>query len=104
MMATLIDLNEWTQSTTDLACDVCIIGAGAAGLYLAHRLSGTRLRVIILEAGGAICSSGPSIGIEPMFSGSEYRGATEGRAFGWGGSTSRWGGLLVPHSELDNCA
>ena len=24
-----------------------------------------------------------------------------GRAFGWGGSTSRWGGLLVPHSELD---
>ncbi len=29
------------------------------------------------------------------------RGATNGRAFGWGGSTSRWGGLVVPHIEVD---
>ena len=55
----------------------------------------------VLEAGGANCGSGRSIGIEPVFSGSHYRGAIEGRAFGWGGSTSRWGGLLVPHSDLD---
>ncbi len=100
-MATLVDLNESTQSETYARCDVCVIGAGAAGLYLAHRLSREGLYVIVLEAGGATCGSGASVGIEPVFSGSQYRGAAEGRAFGWGGSTSRWGGLLVPHSRLD---
>lgn len=100
-MATIIDLNEATQSNIHAACDVCVIGAGAAGLYLASRLSRGGLRVIVLEAGGATCGPGASVGIEPVFSGSQYRGAVEGRAFGWGGTTSRWGGLLVPHSELD---
>jgi choline dehydrogenase-like flavoprotein len=101
MMATIIDLNESTQPDTHATCDVCVIGAGAAGLYLASRLSRDGLCVIVLEAGGATCGSGASVGIEPEFSASQYRGATEGRAFGWGGTTSRWGGLLVPYSELD---
>lgn len=100
-MAKIIDLNESTQSDTHATCDVCVIGAGAAGLYLASRLSRDGLCAILLEAGGAICGSGESVGIEPEFSGSQYRGALDGRAFGWGGSTSCWGGLLVPHSELD---
>ncbi|MCX7177142.1 MAG: GMC oxidoreductase [Proteobacteria bacterium] len=100
-MAKLIDLNHAAQSATHASCDVCVIGAGAAGLYLAHRLSRDGLRVIVLEAGGATCGSGASLGIESIFSASPYPGAMEGRAFGWGGSTSRWGGLLVPHSDLD---
>jgi len=100
-VATLVDLDKSTQTETRARCDVCVIGAGAAGLYLAHRLSRDGLRVIVLEAGGATCGSGASVGIAPVFSASQYRGAAEGRAFGWGGSTSRWGGLLVPHSRLD---
>src|SRR5262249_22363732 len=40
-------------------------------------------------------------GMNVAFSGREYRGASDGRAFGWGGTTSRWGGLAVPYSELD---
>lgn len=100
-MANLIDLAKFGRAEMDAACDVCIIGAGAAGLYLAKRLSGAGRKVIILEAGGETCGTGGSVGIEASTSGDAYRGATEGRAFGWGGSTSRWGGLLVPHSELD---
>ena len=100
-MATIIDLNERTQTDPHATCDVCVIGAGAAGLYLASRLSRDGLRVVLLEAGGATCESGASVGIEAVFSANQYRGALDGRAFGWGGSTSRWGGLLVPHSELD---
>ncbi len=101
MMAKLVDLNQSSATDGRATCDVCVIGAGAAGLYLANRLSFQGLRVIILEAGGAVCGTGESIGIEPVFSASLYRGALDGRAFGWGGSTSRWGGALVPHSQLD---
>lgn len=100
-MATRIDLTKSGRAEMDLTCDVCIIGAGAAGLYLANRLSVAGRKVIVLEAGGETCGAGESVGIEARSSGSAYRGATEGRAFGWGGSTSRWGGLLVPHSDLD---
>ncbi len=85
----------------DIICDVCIIGAGAAGLYLATRLAAKGQSVVILEAGGRVCSDSASIGIEPVFSSDVYFGATLGRAFGLGGSTSRWGGLLVPHSRND---
>ena len=35
-----------------LQCDVCIIGSGPAGLTIARELSGTSLRVTILESGG----------------------------------------------------
>jgi len=100
-MATLIDLDALDQPETSASCDVCVIGAGAAGLYLVHRLAGAGLTVVALEAGGKTCESGAAIGIEPLFTGSEYGGALEGRAFGWGGTTSKWGGLLVPHSECD---
>jgi choline dehydrogenase-like flavoprotein len=100
-MTQIFDLNNVPQAVARASCDVCVIGAGAAGLYLASRLSRDGLRVVILEAGGTICESGATVGIEPVFTGSQYRGALEGRAFGWGGTTSRWGGLLIPHSEFD---
>ena len=100
-MATILDLDQSTRPSAQTTCDVCIVGAGAAGLYLANRLAATGLDVVVLEAGGLECGPGESVGIEPTFTGSRYRGATEGRAFGWGGSTSRWGGLVVPYSELD---
>ncbi|MEJ0071255.1 MAG: FAD-dependent oxidoreductase [Pseudomonadota bacterium] len=35
-----------------LACDVCVIGAGAAGLTIAHELAGSGLTVIVLAGGG----------------------------------------------------
>jgi choline dehydrogenase-like flavoprotein len=101
MMAAIIDLNQYAHPDRDATCDVCVIGAGAAGLYLSSRLSRNGLDVIILEAGASTCGTGASVGIEPVFTGSQYRGAAEGRAFGWGGSTSLWGGLLVSHSYLD---
>ncbi|HXH29521.1 MAG TPA: GMC family oxidoreductase [Bacteriovoracaceae bacterium] len=95
------DLLSSSEPRVEAVCDVCIIGAGAAGLYLATRLAAKGQSVVILEAGGRVCSDAASLGVEPVFTGDVYPGATLGRAFGLGGSTSRWGGLLVPHSRHD---
>lgn len=82
-------------------CDVCVIGAGAVGIYLAVQLAGRGVDVILVEAGNSICSDASSTGFEAHFPNEPYPGATIGRFFGLGGSTSRWGGLLMPHTKHD---
>jgi choline dehydrogenase-like flavoprotein len=88
------------EGATTVESEVCIVGAGAAGLFLANRLVWRGLRVVLLEAGGRTCVPGESMGMEAAVEG-PYRGASEGRAFGLGGTTALWGGQLVPHSSLD---
>jgi len=80
--------------------DVCVIGAGAAGLYLTTRLAQVGLRVALLDRG----PSKPqrvNDGEDFDFLEDRYSGAVEGRDFGVGGSTARWGGLLVPYVQAD---
>ena len=81
--------------------DVCIIGAGAAGLYLGAELARLGVDAVVVEAGGLAASSSAAAGFVPVFGGGVYSGATEGRSFGLGGSTTRWGGVLVPHGGHD---
>lgn len=95
------DLLTSDRQRIETTCDVCIIGAGAAGLYLATRLVAKGFSVVLLEAGGAVCVDGNSFGTLPKFGAELYPGATLGRSFGLGGSTSRWGGVLIPHSQYD---
>jgi hypothetical protein len=57
--------------------------------------------VVLLEAGPATCTDGSTIGFDALFEAAPYTGATAGRFFGMGGSTARWGGLLVPHTAHD---
>ncbi len=81
--------------------EVCVIGGGAAGIYLATQLARNGTSVVIVEAGPVICTDTNSIGFEPIFETAPYAGATTGRFFGMGGSTSHWGGALVPHTIYD---
>lgn len=96
-----IDLNNHAPPATPVQCGVCIVGAGAAGLYLANRLTRAGVSTVVLEAGGDKCLDGPSIGIDALLGDARYGGTTEGRAFGLGGTTARWGGQLIPHAEAD---
>lgn len=85
---------------SDEEYDVCVVGAGAAGLYLTARLAHEGLRVALLDRG----PSKPqrvSDGEDFDFLEDRYSGAVEGRDFGVGGSTARWGGLLVPYVQAD---
>lgn len=95
-----IDLSAATERQV-VETDVCIIGAGAAGLYLAAELGRRGIAVVLIEAGPAAAVEAAAIGFNPVFSADMYPGATTGRFLGLGGSTTRWGGALVPHTAHD---
>ncbi len=59
------------------------------------------MRVAVFEAGPTVGVSAKDVGFIPDFLADYYPGAIEGRSFGLGGSTSRWGGLIIPHSSFD---
>jgi len=75
--------------------DVCIIGSGPAGLALARALVQRDLSVAILDAGPATPEIREHLA-DLVFDRREYRGATLGRAHGFGGTSSLWGGQLLP--------
>ncbi|MEO0455021.1 MAG: GMC family oxidoreductase [Cyanobacteria bacterium P01_A01_bin.114] len=78
-----------------LHTDVCIVGAGAAGLTLAHAFEAAPFSVLLLESGG--------FQVDPVIQ-SMADGTTEGmpypfmtsRARCFGGSTTRWTGVCIP--------
>lgn len=94
------DAHELPDGTV-LEADVCIIGAGAAGITLARDLSGSGLRVLLLEGGG----------LEPDNETQEpYRGRNIGlpyidlevcRLRYFGGTTNHWGGWCRPLDPED---
>lgn len=89
------------MSPADVEADICVIGAGAAGCFLAQAFARSGLRTTIVEAGGRTIASAAEIGMKSAFARTVYSGATEGRFFGLGGSTAHWGGLLAPHGDRD---
>lgn len=96
-----IDLATSDRRCQEAQADVCVIGAGAAGIYLATQLARQGCSVVLIEAGPATGIDAGAIGFDALFEAAHYPGATAGRFFGMGGSTSRWGGQLVPHTDLD---
>lgn len=84
-----------------LTADVAVVGAGIAGLILADRLAAIGRSVVVLESGGADANEG----VHPLnavdLRRAPYAGATEGRARGLGGTSTRWGGALLPFLPED---
>jgi choline dehydrogenase-like flavoprotein len=100
-MSDWIDLEALDSRSTEVVRDVCVVGAGAAGIYAATSLAESGVSTVLLDAGPRRCVDGAAVGIEAIFDAAVYPAATLGRSFGIGGTTSRWGGALVPHSETD---
>ena len=81
--------------------DVCIVGAGAAGITLAHEFIGSKLKVVLVESGDftfrhrpQFLYMGENIGL-PNYSIAKSRFRT------FGGSTTRWGGQCRPFDRID---
>jgi choline dehydrogenase-like flavoprotein len=84
-----------------LETDVCIIGAGAAGITLALEFIGSPIRLIVLESGGLELESetqdlylGDSIGLP-------YGNLSGSRLRFFGGTTNHWGGVCRPFDDGD---
>jgi choline dehydrogenase-like flavoprotein len=90
---------QFAQGT--LQADVCIVGAGAAGLALAAEFLGTHTRVVVLESGlrdpdpiAAELNRLDCVGLP-------HDGWRDGRTRAFGGTTRAWGGQLVPLRESE---
>jgi choline dehydrogenase-like flavoprotein len=91
--------NDLSQSNLQHA-DVCIVGAGAAGITLACELDGSGLNVILLEAGGLRAE----IDSADYYAGTAtdpHPDPTQYRRTAFGGTTSVWGGRCVPLEPID---
>lgn len=96
----LTDLRE-TPPGKVFEADVCIIGAGAAGITLARALRGSGLSVLLLESGGTDFdaatqdfNAGPNLGMT-------YYDLVEARLRFFGGTTAIWGGRCAPLDPID---
>ena len=85
----------------DLACDVCIVGAGAIGMAVAREFLRSRHSVVVLEAGGEGDEADTQSLYDSVIIGSRYQGAMEGRSRRLGGTTNIWGGQALPMDCID---
>ena len=81
--------------------DLCIVGAGAAGITLALELEATGLRVCLLEAGGAAYEPETQRLFEGEVIGQGYPLLRDTRVGALGGSTTVWAGWCRPLDEFD---
>lgn len=86
---------------TELEAEICIIGAGAAGITIAREMIGLPLKVIVLESGGLSLDldnqrlyQGENIGLP-------YSDLHTIRSRYFGGSTNCWGGWCRPFDPID---
>jgi choline dehydrogenase-like flavoprotein len=90
-----IDLDE-VAAPRAFRSTVCIIGGGIAGLILATRLGRQGVEVCLLEAGGLLFEERSQAFYGAEMGGSRHRGSNEGRFRTFGGSSTRWGGQILP--------
>ena len=93
------DLLQQTAGTEHRS-QICIVGAGAAGISLAVLLSRAGKQVTLLEGGGAAADDSDD-SFHADVSGLSYRGIREGRTQGLGGTTALWGGQILPLGDID---
>ncbi len=95
----IIDIRELDDGSC-IAGDVCIIGAGAAGIALALEFERRRLNTIVLESGGLKADEATRDLYRGHSSGLPYQFADGSRSRYLGGSTNCWGGLVPPAGAL----
>lgn len=94
------DLEEYEDGQI-IKTDICIVGAGVAGLTLAREFLGTGIDVLILESGGKKDETRTQRLYESEIVGLPHEGVHNGRFRVFGGSSTRWGAQLMRFQEID---
>ena len=89
-------------STHALDADLCIVGAGAAGISLALQFVGSTTSVVLIESGG----HGHDDRTQQLYAGEVadshmHPPLDRYRERRFGGSTSTWGGRCIPFDPID---
>jgi choline dehydrogenase-like flavoprotein len=85
----------------DTAADLCIVGAGAAGIAVAHAFIGTAVRVCMVESGGLTAERESQNLYECASVGPTALDSYNSRMRVFGGSCKLWGGGCIPLDRSD---
>jgi choline dehydrogenase-like flavoprotein len=86
---------------TTLDTDVCIVGAGAAGITLAREFRNQPFRVTLIESGGLRSDEQTQAMQRAETTGHPSAPLDETRLTGFGGTTSVWAGSCRPLDDVD---
>lgn len=81
--------------------DICIVGAGAAGITIAREFIGHPFRVALIESGGLTFDPATQELCRGINTGHQYLPLHETRSRYFGGTTDRWGGNCIPLAPLN---
>lgn len=96
-------IQDLQQSLPDPAAvaDICIVGAGAAGIVLAVEFARRGKSVLLLEGGGAEIEESSQDSYTSELAGLPHRGVHAGRFRAKGGTTTKWGGQILELDAID---
>jgi choline dehydrogenase-like flavoprotein len=95
----ILDYRNDPFSTIEV--DLCVIGAGPAGIAIAREFLNTTVTVCVLESGGMDAEANSQLLCEGISIGHASFNAATCRLRAFGGSTNVWGGGCIPLSRLD---
>ena len=96
----LIDLDTATDNIV-LNADICIVGAGAAGVALARDMMNAGHDICLIEGGGMDYEEHTQSLFDGRNIGMEYYDLDHARLRFFGGTTNIWGGRNVPLDPVD---
>lgn len=97
----MIDDASNVESGQRIESDVCVIGAGAAGITIARELRRTGLAVTLLEAGRETATAEDQSFYRGKVIGHDYYPLESSRLRFFGGTTNHWGGMSIPFDPID---
>ncbi len=86
---------------SEFTTDLCIIGAGAAGITLARELADAPFEITLLESGGFDLDPQTQALTDGKIVGMPYRALPSTRLRCFGGTTQHWGGWCRAFDDID---